>query len=121
VNETPVILVLGPDEGPRKALAESGFDVTVSESRRPAAVLLDLDEVDQPYPRIAEVRAQFPDAAVIARSRHVEPRHVVEAVRSGAQDFVGSNASRSFSSISRATEPLMRLPLCKCPCLGIRL
>lgn len=93
MNETPVILVLGPDEGPRKALAESGFDVTVSESRRPAAVLLDLDEVDQPYPRIAEVRAQFPDAAVIARSRHVEPRHVVEAVRSGAQDFVGSNAS----------------------------
>lgn len=95
MNETPLILVLGPDEGPRTALVESGFEVTTSVASHPAAILLDLDDVDQPYPRIAEVRAQFPDAAVIARSRHVDPRHVVEAVRSGAQDFVGAEATEA--------------------------
>jgi signal transduction histidine kinase/DNA-binding response OmpR family regulator len=93
VDETPLILVLGPDESPRAALTASGFEVTTSEASRPAAVLLDLDDVEQPYPRIAEVRAQFPEAAVIARSRHDEPRHVVEAVRSGAQDFVAADVS----------------------------
>lgn len=91
MNETPLILVLGPDEAPRADLVASGFEVTTSEASRPDAVLLDLDDVDQPYPRIAEIRAQFPEAAVIARSRHVDPRHVVEAVRSGAQDFVAAD------------------------------
>mgnify|MGYP006281854837 FL=1 len=75
------------------SLAESGFEVTTLESSDPAAVIVDLDEVEQPYPHIARIRAQFPDAALIARSRHVEPRHVVEAVRSGAQDFVRHGAT----------------------------
>ena len=88
MNETPLILWIGRDDGPRSMLAEAGFEVTSSESSRPALVLLDLDEPDQPYPEIARVRAQFPDAPVIALSRHTDPRHVVEAVRSGAQDFV---------------------------------
>ncbi len=88
MNETPLILWIGRDDGPRSMLAEAGFEVTSSESSRPALVLLDLDEPEQPYPEIARVRAQFPDAPVIALSRHIDPRHVVEAVRSGAQDFV---------------------------------
>mgnify|MGYP006277032529 CR=1 FL=1 len=88
MNETPLILWIGRDDGPRSMLAEAGFEVTSSESSRPALVLLDLDEPEQPYPEIARVRAQFPDAPVIVLSRHTDPRHVVEAVRSGAQDFV---------------------------------
>jgi len=92
VNETPLILWIGRADGPHPLLAEAGFEVTSSESSRPALVLLDLDDQDEPYPAIARVRAQFPDAPVIAVSRQTDPRHVVEAVRSGAQDFVHRDA-----------------------------
>ena len=86
--DTPLILVLSRDQRPLGLLSEAGFEVTTRESSRPAVVLVDLDDLEQPYPRLAQLRAQFPEAAVLALSSMTGPRHVVEAVRAGAQDFV---------------------------------
>ena len=88
VSETTTILLLSDDPEPRQLLQAAGFVVTDRQSDRPELVVLDLDELEEPYPRIAQLRAHHGDAPLIVLSRESDPRMVVEAVRAGAHNWV---------------------------------
>lgn len=82
------ILLLSHDDGvARAALESAGFVVTDLESARPSLVILDLDDLDEPFPRIAQLRAHY-EVPLLVLSAQQDPRAVVEAVRAGAQDWI---------------------------------
>lgn len=87
MTETSILLLLSDDERARDALESAGFVVTDRESCQPALVLLDLDGLEEPLPRIAQLRAHY-DVPLLVISADSDPRAVVEAVRAGAQDWV---------------------------------
>ena len=88
MTENTILLLSRVPDDVRDALEAAGFLVTDRESSRPSLVLLDLDGVDEPFARIAQLRAHY-EVPLLVLSSPREPRAVVEAVRAGAHDWIG--------------------------------